>query len=99
MGLRAKDRGLATSTRATAGPEVSDQTIDAVMTAAIHADVSRAHPLVARAMMHDLFKVSGKLVGHLVMDLHSKYVLLADGVFAICAWLLTEPASSEAAAG
>ncbi len=59
---------------------MTDQTIDAVMAAALHLDVSRAHPLVGWAIMDDVPEHPGKMVGRPVTDFPSEYVLVADSL-------------------
>ncbi len=49
-----------------------------MMAAALHADVCRAHPAVAWAVLDDLPAYPGKLVGRLVTGRLSEYVLVAD---------------------
>ncbi len=48
------------------------------MAAALHADVCRAHPAVAWAVLDDLPACPGKLVARLVTGRLSEYVLVAD---------------------
>lgn len=50
------------------------------MAAAIHADVSRAHPLVGWGTMDDVPEYPSKLVVRLVTDRPSEYVLVAESL-------------------
>lgn len=59
---------------------MSDQTIGATMADAIHADLNRARQLVGWALMDDVPEYPGKLVGRLVTDMPSEYVLVADSL-------------------
>jgi len=59
---------------------VTDQVIDDVMAAALHADLSRVHPLVGWAVMDDPPEYPGKLVARLITASPSEYVLVADSL-------------------
>lgn len=59
---------------------MTDQIVGAMMATAFHADVSRAHPLVGWAVMDGVSEYPGKLVGRMVTDMPSEYVLVADSL-------------------
>ncbi len=66
---------------------MTDQVIDAVMAAALHSDVSRAHPAVGWAVLEDQPEYPGKLVARLITDVPTEYVLVADSLAALRAQL------------
>jgi hypothetical protein len=55
-----------------------DQIIDAAMALSLQADACRAHPLVGWLVTKDLPDYPGKVVGRLVTDAPSPYILVAD---------------------
>ncbi len=58
---------------------MTDHVIDAVMAAALHADVRRTHPAVV-AVMDDRPEYPGKLVARLITDLPTEYVPVSMAV-------------------
>jgi hypothetical protein len=72
-----------------------DQIIDAVMARSIQADAARTHPLLAWIVMRDEETYPGQLVGRLVTDAMTPYVLLAETLGELHAQLPLGPLRSD----
>jgi len=66
---------------------MQDEIIDAVLARGLHADACRRHPLVGWIVMKDPPDYPGKFSARLVTNVPSPYVLVADTLAEIHAWL------------
>ena len=77
---------------------MDDQIIDAAMARSLHADASRAHPLVGWIVMRDPPDYPDRFVARLVTAAASPYILVADTlaeVQAACPMVSSDPHGSR----